>query len=70
MPEFNLNKTKLKFNKIHQDMTDKVNELFCLVESNFKEDGDTCEQSQRICLINALHHLDSTINGNTINDLK
>lgn len=70
MSEFNLNKTKLKFNQIHQEMTDKVNELWCLVESNFKNDGDTCEESQRICLLNALKHLDTTINGNTMNDLK
>ena len=34
-----------------------------------KNDGDTCSTSQRMCLINAIHEVDSVIAGITKEDI-
>ena len=45
-----------------QDMLDYVNQ-------HMKNDGDTAETSQRICIINAINELEQAINGTTDEDL-
>lgn len=45
-----------------EDMTDYVNR--CM-----KDDGDTEETSQRICIINAINELEAAIAGTEIADL-
>ena len=40
-----------------------------LVDENMVNDGDTCETSQRICLLNALANVERNINGTEEEDL-
>lgn len=46
-----------------QDMRDYIDH--CM-----KNDGDTAETSQRICILNAINELEACICGTTVDDLK
>jgi len=57
-------------NKVHSELTDKVDELKGIIELRLNSHGDTCESSQRHCLLNALGYFEQNVNGLIIADLK
>ena len=63
----NKNKTKkvktMKLSKTKGELRSLIEKTERLINNTLKDDGDTCEYSQRICLINALNGVDSAISG-------
>ena len=51
-------------------MEDASQQLEDFVNRYMKNDGDTETESQRICMLNAIHELDACINGTVGDDIK
>ena len=66
----NLIKTQMKAEPFKNLLREKLEEIENLIYNNIDNDGNTCETSQRICVINALKELDAAINGIEDNDMK
>jgi len=57
--------------KTFQDKTAYlIQRLTELVQERMEDTGDTCETSQKICVITAVNNLEATINGVEQRDLK
>lgn len=56
--------------EVQGELTEAVDELVDLVNSRLVLGGDTCEESQRVCLLEALNEVYSCINGITSDDLE
>jgi hypothetical protein len=54
---------------LKERMNDKIDELKKLIEEHLKNDGDTCEASQRACLLNSLFIFSNNVNGIGADDL-
>lgn len=50
-------------------MYTRTEDMYDYVNSCMKNDGDKEADSQRICLLNAIHELDMLISGTTADDL-
>ena len=48
---------------IAEQLDELADEMYSIVHRKMPEKGDECEDSQRICLLNALDELSSLING-------
>ena len=48
----------------------RTDDMRAYVNSCMKNDGDTSETSQRICMLNAIDELEHIICGTTLDDLK
>ena len=56
-------------NIFKQGLQLRLDEMRDAVQNVMLEDGDTCETSQRICVIEALDNLEANINGIEYKDL-
>lgn len=56
--------------KIQEQIESRLVEIEEIVNSSLANDGDTCETSQRICVLQALNKLRQAVNGIQEQDLK
>jgi len=62
--------TEQDLNNIKAELEERTEALRHLVEWYLKNDGDTEETSQRLCLLNRISDVETYINGITVDDLK
>lgn len=55
--------------RIIETLHSHVEEMRILINENLKDDGDTSETSQRMCILNNLRSVESSINGIAKEDL-
>ena len=52
-----------QYDAFKADATRHIEALSKLIEDNLPYQGDTCETSQRICILNSLKQLEATVEG-------
>jgi hypothetical protein len=52
----------MKKEKLINLLIKKINNIENIVNKNMKNDGDTCEESQRMCLISAIKQFTQNVN--------
>lgn len=60
----------MKVDTLKNEITSLCEDISDLISVNMKDKGLTCEQSQRICLINALKNFEQTLAGIDVNDMQ
>jgi len=55
---------------IQQSLTKPLDEIKEIVTLHLRDEGDTCTDYQRVCLLNQLHSLEALVNGISVEDLK
>lgn len=58
-----------EFEYFVQFIEQRTEDIRDYINARMKNDGDTEETSQRICILNAVNQLETVINGTTINDM-
>lgn len=53
----------MDISKIKGELRALVEQAECIINNSLKNDGDICQDSQRICLINALNNFEQNISG-------
>lgn len=60
----------MKVDTLKNEITSLCEDISDLISVNMKDKGVTCEQSQRICLINALKNFEQTVAGIDVSDMQ
>ena len=60
----------MKIETLKNEITSLCKDISNLITVNMKDEGLTCEQSQRICLLNALKNFEQTVAGIDVSDIK
>lgn len=54
---------------LKKQLSDAIELIETKINATLKNDGDTCEFSQRVCLIESLGRFQLNVNGITVDDL-
>ena len=60
----------MKVETLKNEITSLCEDISDLITVNMKDKGLTCEQSQRICLVNALKKFEQTVAGIDVSDMQ
>jgi hypothetical protein len=60
----------MKVETLKNEITSLCEDISDLITVNMKDKGLTCEQSQRICLVNALKDFEQTVAGIDVSDMQ